>query len=183
MRNSPPFGEGPLTKARAKLVNRRTLAERARHLAIGQHLILSRGEELHGGRDRPSALADTYEALLGAIFLDGGFEAARDFILREFQAAFGGLSVIPILENPKGDDSANAIVIEGKITAFDKRSGSMANPSQLTMQLNVYRRSDNTLLTTLTPQLKMPAAWWQKNDIFGRAVGQWAVSQIKKALK
>jgi ribonuclease-3 len=97
------FDEGPLTKARAKLVNRRTLAERARHLAIGEHLIVSRGEELHGGRERPSALADTYEALLGAIFLDGGFEAARDFILREFQAAFGGLLVIPILENPKGE--------------------------------------------------------------------------------
>jgi len=99
----PGFGEGPLTKARAKLVNRRTLAERARHLGLGQHLILSHGEELHGGRERPSGLADTYEALLGAIFLDGGFEAARDFILRHFQAAFGGLSAIPILENPKGE--------------------------------------------------------------------------------
>jgi ribonuclease III len=99
----PAFGEGPLTKARAKLVNRRTLTERARQLGIGQHLILSRGEELHGGRDRPSGLADTYEALLGAILLDGGFDAARDFILSQFQAAFGGLSVIPILENPKGE--------------------------------------------------------------------------------
>ena len=99
----PAFGEGPLTKARAKLVNRRTLAERARHLGLGQHLILSRGEELHGGRDRSSALADTYESLLGAILLDGGFDAAHDFILRHFQAAFGGLSVIPILENPKGE--------------------------------------------------------------------------------
>jgi len=99
----PAFDEGPLTKARAKLVNRRTLAERARHLAIGEHLIVSRGEEMHGGRERPSALADTYEALLGAVFLDSGFEAAREFILREFQAAFGGLLVIPILENPKGE--------------------------------------------------------------------------------
>jgi ribonuclease III len=99
----PAFGEGPLTKARAKLVNRRTLAERAQHLGIGRHLILSRGEELHGGRDRPSGLADTYEALLGAILLDGGFDAARDFILGQFQAAFGGLPVIPILENPKGE--------------------------------------------------------------------------------
>jgi ribonuclease-3 len=99
----PAFGEGPLTKARAKLVNRSTLAERARQLGIGQQLILSRGEEMHGGRERPSALADTYEALLGAILLDGGFEAAREFILREFQEAFGGLSVIPILENPKGE--------------------------------------------------------------------------------
>jgi ribonuclease-3 len=99
----PGFGEGPLTKARAKLVNRRSLAEHARHLGIGQHLILSRGEDMHGGRDRLSALADTYEAMLGAVLLDGGFEATREFILRQFQAAFGGLSVIPILENPKGE--------------------------------------------------------------------------------
>jgi ribonuclease-3 len=99
----PAFGEGPLTKARAKLVNRRTLAIQGRELGLGRNLILSRGEELHGGRDRPSALADAFEALLGAIFLDGGFEVAREFILRLFHDAFGTLSVIPILENPKGE--------------------------------------------------------------------------------
>jgi len=99
----PDVGEGPLTKARAKLVNRRTLAEHGRQLGLGKNLILSRGEDLHGGRERPSALADAFEALLGAIFLDGGFEAAREFILRQFQGAFGQLSVIPILENPKGE--------------------------------------------------------------------------------
>jgi ribonuclease III len=99
----PAFNEGPLTKARAKLVNRRTLAVRGRELGLGEHLTLSRGEELHGGRERPSALADAYEALVGAIFLDGGFEVARELILREFGTAFGGLNVIPILENPKGE--------------------------------------------------------------------------------
>jgi ribonuclease-3 len=99
----PAFGEGPLTKARAKLVNRRSLAEHARQLGLGKHLILSRGEEISGGRDRPSALADTFEALLGAIFLDAGFDAARDFILGQFSGGFGGLAAIPILENPKGE--------------------------------------------------------------------------------
>lgn len=99
----PDFNEGPLTKARAKLVNRRTLAVHGRALGLGQHLVVSRGEELHGGRERPSALADAYEALVGAIFLDGGFDVAREFILREFRAGFGQLSVIPILENPKGE--------------------------------------------------------------------------------
>ena len=99
----PNFNEGPLTKARAKLVNRRTLAVHGRTVDLGRHLILSRGEELHGGRERPSALADTFEAVVGAIFLDGGFEAAREFILREFRSAFGALSDIPILENPKGE--------------------------------------------------------------------------------
>src|SRR5271169_5002343 len=99
----PAFDEGPLTKARAKLVNRRTLAEHARVLGLGVHLILGHGEATHGGRERPSALADAFEALLGAVFLDGGFDVAREFILREFLSAFGELSVIPMLENPKGE--------------------------------------------------------------------------------
>jgi ribonuclease III len=99
----PAFDEGPLTKARAKLVNRRTLAEHARILGLGAHLILSRGEEINGGRERASTLADALEAVLGAIFLDGGFEAAREFILREFGPAFGKLNVLPIIENPKGE--------------------------------------------------------------------------------
>src|SRR5258706_2984430 len=99
----PACGEGPLTKARAKLVNRRTLAVHGRQIGLGENLVLSRGEELHGGRERPSALADAFEALLGAIFLDGGFDVAREFILRRFQDAFGELDVLPILENPKGE--------------------------------------------------------------------------------
>jgi ribonuclease-3 len=99
----PAFDEGPLTKARAKLVNRRTLAERGRDIGLGRHLILSRGEEMHGGHERPSALADAFEALLGAIFLDGGFDAAQAFIFRQFGAVLGGLSVIPIIDNPKGE--------------------------------------------------------------------------------
>ena len=99
----PEFDEGPLTKARAKLVNRRTLAEHARALGLGAHLILGHGEAMHGGRERPSALADAFEALLGAIFLDGGVDAAREFILREFSPAFGKLNVLPTIENPKGE--------------------------------------------------------------------------------
>jgi ribonuclease III len=99
----PAFDEGPLTKARAKLVNRQTLAEHGVTVNLGAHLMLSRGEETHGGRERPSALADAYEALVGAVFLDGGFDAAREFILREFSGDLGGLTVIPIMENPKGE--------------------------------------------------------------------------------
>ena len=99
----PAFDEGSLTKARAKLVNRRALAEQARHLGLGEFLVLSRGEEAHGGRERPSALADAFEAVVGAIFLDAGYETAREFVLRRFHEAFGELSVLPILENPKGE--------------------------------------------------------------------------------
>ncbi len=99
----PSFDEGVLTKSRAKLVNRNTLAEHGRTLELGAHLILSRGEETSGGRERASTLADAYEALLGAIFLDGGFDAASEFILREFENDFGALSEISGIENPKGE--------------------------------------------------------------------------------
>ena len=99
----PDFGEGPLTKARAKLVNRRALAEKGKALNLGVHLIVSRGEAAHGGRERPSALADTFEAVLGAIYLDGGLPAAEQFVERHFHEAYGELSDIPVLENPKGE--------------------------------------------------------------------------------
>jgi ribonuclease-3 len=92
-----------LTKARAQLVNRRSLAEHGHRLELGQHLILSRGEELNGGRERPSTLADAFEALLGAIFMDGGFDLAQEFIVRQFRDVFGDLEVLPNLENPKGE--------------------------------------------------------------------------------
>ena len=99
----PAVEEGPLTKARAQMVNRRTLAGQAQRLGLGSQLFLSRGEELNEGQSRPSTLADAYEALIGAIFLDGGLEAAREFVLRNFREAFGELAIIPNLDNPKGE--------------------------------------------------------------------------------
>jgi ribonuclease-3 len=99
----PEFDEGALTKSRAKLVNRATLAGHASALDLGAHLILSRGEETSGGRERASALADAFESLLGAIFVDGGFDAAREFVLREFAPDFGTLAGSSGIENPKGE--------------------------------------------------------------------------------
>jgi len=99
----PDLDEGPLTKARAQLVNKLTLAEQSRRLALGGHLLLSRGEELSGGRDKQSALADAFEALVGAIFLDGGYEAANAFVKRCYLDSFGELADLPNLDNPKGE--------------------------------------------------------------------------------
>jgi ribonuclease-3 len=99
----PDVSEGPLTKARAQMINRRTLAEQARHIGLREHLILGRGEEANLGRNRASALADAFEALIGAIFLDGGFDEARAFVLRSFERVFGELTSIPTLDNPKGE--------------------------------------------------------------------------------
>jgi ribonuclease-3 len=99
----PDADEGVLTKSRAKLVNASSLAGHARQLNLGAHLILSRGEETSGGRERASTLADAFESVLGAIFLDGGFDAAREFILREFAADFSTLAESSGIENPKGE--------------------------------------------------------------------------------
>jgi ribonuclease-3 len=95
--------EGMLTKSRAKLVNSSSLAAHGRALDLGAYLILSRGEENSGGRVRASTLADAFEALLGAVFLDGGYDAAREFILQEFAADYAELALPAGIDNPKGE--------------------------------------------------------------------------------
>ena len=99
----PEADEGLLTKSRAKLVNAVSLAAHGRALDLGAHLILSRGEENSGGRARSSTLADAFESLLGAIFLDGGYEAARGFILRDFAGDYAELGLPAGIDNPKGE--------------------------------------------------------------------------------
>lgn len=95
--------EGTLSKARAQLVNREGLAARARDIKLGTQLIVSRGEEKSGGRDRDSALADAFEALVGAVYLDGGFTKARRFILAQFQTALNEVDAGQHFGNPKGE--------------------------------------------------------------------------------
>jgi ribonuclease III len=76
----PDFPEGTLTNIRSSLVKTNSLADVARVLHIGDLLLLSHGEESSGGRNNPSLLADAFEALLGAIFLDAGIETAKKFL-------------------------------------------------------------------------------------------------------
>ena len=76
----PELHEGELTKLRAELVCEASLAETARKLGLGEHLRLGRGEEAGGGRSRVSIIADVVEALIAAIYLDGGLLAAKRFI-------------------------------------------------------------------------------------------------------
>lgn len=81
--------EGALTQLRSALVNESHLARMAREIDLGPHLLLGRGEEISGGRDKPSILACAYEALAGAIFLDGGYGAAGGFVDRHFLPLLG----------------------------------------------------------------------------------------------
>src|ERR1700710_1232896 len=72
--------EGELTRLRASLVSRKHLAEVAARIDLGRHLLLGRGEEQSGGRRKPALLANAIEAVIAALYLDGGLDAARDFI-------------------------------------------------------------------------------------------------------
>lgn len=84
-RQFPHLPEGELTKARAAIVCEATIASRAAALGIGQYLLLGKGELVSGGRERISILADSFEAIIGAIYLDGGFVAAAAFVLTQLK--------------------------------------------------------------------------------------------------
>ncbi len=75
----PDLPEGHLSKIRAGQVNEKKLASLSLQLGLGAYLLIGKGEERTGGREKPSLLADTFEAVLGAIYLDGGFNAALIF--------------------------------------------------------------------------------------------------------
>lgn len=91
----PDSPEGELTRIRADVVALPSLARLAKELRLGAGLLLGRGEERSGGRDKPSLLADALEALFGAIFTDGGFEAARTVVLPLF---------VPLLQQASVDE-------------------------------------------------------------------------------
>jgi ribonuclease III len=102
-RKFPRVGEGLLTKTRAELVNSATLAEQSRLIGLGNHLLLSKGEEQNGGRARLSTLADVFESFIGAVFLDGGYEAAAEFITSQFVERLDHMDSPTALSNPKGE--------------------------------------------------------------------------------
>lgn len=78
----PTEGEGYLSKMRAIVVCERSFAETARRLNMGKYLLLGKGEEQSGGADKDSTLADCFEAMMAAVFFDGGYEAAKSVILK-----------------------------------------------------------------------------------------------------
>ena len=95
--------EGQLTKLRSRLVSRDALKTHAVNIDLGQFLLMGRGEEASGGRARASTLADAFEALIGAVYLDGGLEETRKFILAQAKADLAQLTEEPVDINPKGN--------------------------------------------------------------------------------
>ncbi len=101
-RRFPDVREGQLSRYRSNLVRGPVLSDLARRLRIGDHLHLSRGEAETGGRDRDNLLEDALEALLGAIFIDGGFNAAKRVALRWYSDLETRLEEADRIDNPKG---------------------------------------------------------------------------------
>jgi ribonuclease-3 len=91
-RDHPDLDEGELAKRRASLVSSAALAEVGRSIGVGRYIRLGRGETMTGGSDKPSILADTVEAIIGAVYLDAGGDAATEFVLR---------LVAPLLADPE----------------------------------------------------------------------------------
>lgn len=100
-RRCPELLEGQLTKLRSSLVKGRTLARLARGMDLGDHLKLGKGEEHTGGRSRDSNLAAALEALVGAVYLDRGFEASTKFVLSLMSQELEQLLVEGAPEDPK----------------------------------------------------------------------------------
>jgi ribonuclease-3 len=102
-RRFPELPEGRLTVQRATIVNRHHLQELARHVQLGDELILGRGEETSQGRERSSILADAMEAVIGAVFADAGWEPARALVLRLLEPDLARLAQDAAPHaNPKG---------------------------------------------------------------------------------
>jgi ribonuclease-3 len=95
--------EGSLTKLRSRLVSRDTLKSYALAIELGGYLVMGRGEDASGGRERTSTLGDAFEALIGAIYLDSGLEEARKFILEQAKSDLEEIAEAPVDINPKGE--------------------------------------------------------------------------------
>ena len=104
-REFPDFDEGQKSKTKGALVSTAALARQAERLGLGDHLLLGRGEEKTGGRRKQALLADGYEALIAAIYLDGGVEQARAFVRREFDDLVAGVR----RRGVAGDDFKSAL--------------------------------------------------------------------------
>ncbi len=98
----PTYTEGQLTKLRARLVSRAGLKRQAENINLGAYLMMGRGEEANGGRSRDSIMADAFEALIGAIYLDSNLETARRIILEGAASLIEECRLAPLDHNPKG---------------------------------------------------------------------------------
>lgn len=98
----PAAPEGQMTKLRARMVSRDGLKGYAHNLGLGDYLLMGKGEEASGGRVRASTLADAFEAVVGAMYLDSDLQTVREFVLQAAADEIEQLKIEPVDVNPKG---------------------------------------------------------------------------------
>jgi ribonuclease-3 len=145
----PRSSEGQKSKAKAQLVSTANLARLAERLGLGEHLLLGRGEEKTGGRRKQALLADAYEALIAAIYLDGGIEQARAFVARELSPQL-------------------AEVREGSLTGQDHKSALQEYLQSRDLPLPEYRLA-GSLGPDHRKQFQVEVVL--KDDVMAQAVG------------
>lgn len=167
-REFPNFNEGKLTEIRISLIRQETLTEIAAGLKLGDYLVLGKGEEATGGRRKQTNLADTLEALIGAIFLDQGLNITRDFVLAKYDSQLKEVKAKGIGRNHKaslqelmqakykqlptyriaeasGPDHDKSFVVE--VTLGDRRLGSGSGKTKRAAEMRAARSALEKLAT------------------------------------
>ena len=139
--NFPEWSEGQLSKSRARIVNAHSLEAAARSLGIGEHLRLGRGEEKTGGREKPALLADAFEAVVAAMYLDGGLEPVRELLKRTvFQLALE--SGERISESDRKSALQEYLQGKGEPPAEYRLAGETGPDHQKTFQVEVWVKGE-----------------------------------------
>ena len=119
MARFPELSEGDLSQTRAGLVNAAWLADIGRSMDLGEHVLLGKGEEQTNGRNKDSILANAVEALLGAIYLDGGFDAVMAVVKRKFETDIEALAALDMNRNYKSLLQELTQATDGKAPVYE----------------------------------------------------------------
>ena len=137
----PEWAEGQLSKSRARIVNAHSLEMAARRLQLGEHLRLGRGEEKTGGRDKPALLADAFEAVVAAMYLDGGLDPVRKLLKRSVfeQALEDGER---ISESDRKSALQEFLQAKGDLPAEYRLAGETGPDHQKTFRVEVWIKGE-----------------------------------------
>ena len=169
----PKWTEGQLSKSRARLVNAQALELAARRLRLGEHLRLGRGEEKTGGREKPALLADAFEAVVAAIYLDGGLAAAKEMLrLTLFELALEEGST-PLFEADRKSALQEFLQGRGKPPAEYRLAAESGPDHQKTFQIEVW--AEGSCLASGQGSTKKEA----EQRAAGTALGRLAQTEVR----
>jgi len=131
----PRLAEGEMAKVRAAAVSRPTLAEIAREMGLGSHVELAPAEDRAGGREKDSILADAAEAVIGAVYLDAGFDAARDSVLRFWERRVAERAKSPGVKDYK-TRLQEVLARDGRLPAYETRGAGPDHDRRFTAEVS-----------------------------------------------